>query len=919
MSEKMQLYQRLMDSAVGQTIMFPFEEDQVLSLSKWIQPKTIRVEWVTKAIGHPFVSVLASYLPKVPFECNAQTNVGPDRKKLPPKYHPENIKLLIEHINLICYDRSKSEPMQYSNLVGQITQRVWDGMIQFFYAKNVNQYLAAPMLHLEELLQAFTLWSDFAFGLIYEAKLKSKGEENANSEFFLPYKFNHIVKDLEAIFLDHYKFGESKVAKKTKATIAVGVAKDIEAHIYSFLERKIPEFRIKTTKTMPYNISVCQTIKTIIDISLQLNHVSSKTVDALKVLTEYLTTTNDKHDSDLWKASFDCFNSMSIDDMLRLEGSRLCNFIFWEYSVLDSFYRITIDDFYDANKVNFLEEYQDTMFSLWKSDMTPDIYKWLKIKTVISQYKAQNKVDPCKPAFILKKKLEGIDQMITFCPSVLSEIGIQQLCLNYRPSVFFDVVMKEYGNAQSKLYGRGIFNSSATSVLPRLIIPFLRLKSLTNEQKSFMVRSCRDCLLDKNEPLERKMQAAVWLGEGDIANVDQINEIYLSLFTAPTGTDPVLSEPIVKKNLLVGLLYRVNEYEKALEIIFSTTILQDRDVNVYLIDGLIRFSDIIGDPFIRALRKLISTSEGLFKLGVAATKSLVRLIVRSRNSVDLLLLFWKQYRNYHITVSCYILSTMCELLNSEMINREPIWDALLMFVQDNKTLDVNNYPLFEVLCSQQLAPSLLDPIYIDFRGFNSCLSQFNISCSNIVVKEVADRYFNTILHPLSKKEFDNQSFITEKLLAMTISSFLGWFGMDDSINGRIIQSVLDFGEHASIPFSKDGEMSFLYEIVSGLYQFVSRCAQYYELLNQYRLPTRLEYLSITDIFQSFIETVFKSSKLESKSEALVYSNMCKAEWIFNLTGMKRRIFDQTDENEVLQKKQVHELIGRVYSQISSLK
>jgi hypothetical protein len=767
---------------------------------------------------------------------------------------------------------------------------------------------------------------EFALELNFEAKVKAQGEETVKSEFYVPSAYTINLRTFQGLTITGLS-RQCKTVRKTNSLIAIEIAKDMEKLVHSFLEKRIPDYRINVTKSVQYNANIGQTVGTLIKTSLALNCITIKTVDALKVLTEYLTSTNDTRGSKCWKSSIECFGQIAaaIKTWFGRESDRLEDY---DYEPCAggpdfSFEKLKIADYYDEQKVLFLEEYQKTMISLWKNECPPDVDFLFKLNHVIAKYKSPN-----RQAFLSRKTkitslIQSITDMISLCPSALSLEKVQFTCLQYNPGLFFDVAMREYENVDSKLYSRGIFNHSVTTVIPRVIPRYVgnNTSLWTTEQKDFMGKVCRNCLLDKNETLQRKLNASVWLGKGNIANAQQINQLYLDLFVAPTGKEPLLVEPTLKKNLLIGLLYCVDEFEAALEIILSESILQDRDVNTFLIDGLVRYSDIIGDKFTAELQKVMSTSPVISKLGVAAMKSLVRLVVRSRNSVDMLVSLWKKYKTYHITVACYILTALCEQLNDETIDQEPIWDALKLFVDEQDTVDINIYTLVQVLVLQAPKIEVVDSVYHQYQKIIEMHPLFvaddPISTSQFRKPQVCVRFFE-LLFRLYKKQFKETTVLSEKLQCLAISSFATWFGINNEINTTILETILTYCESVCIPLSDQDPRAFLMTSIPSFYNFISGCVGYYAHLQQYNLPTQTKYVNITDIFHPFIQKTFANSKLESVSDLEKYSDMCKIDWILSLYGMKRRVFEKVDENEVAKKTKIHELLGRVYSRVSQL-
>jgi hypothetical protein len=923
---KISFFQRVMDAALMQSKAFPQEQDFVLEVSKWIQPLTTRVEWHLKGIAHPFLSVASHYAVK--FDGSQIPGItSDDRPALTPNETVSHTKLVLEHLKSLCEDRFRSEPLKYVSFINGFTDSIlgWSFYTEYAYKHN-QKYRIGQLPFLEERLEVREIWTRFAFELQFDAAVKSRGMTYAFSNFSLPW---YVARPRRAGAMQIPGMKKGKIERKAFKVALKNMFIDVENLIYSFVKEVVPTYPLSMLNGGEYNHCVRDSIEGLLVRSLRHNAITEKSVETLQVLTNYLTTSTDKRDSDLWKHSLDTFQNLSIKSFLLNEADRLVDYsgkLGFERIRDIPFPHIVVEDYYDKHKVAFLVLYSDTCFKLWSNEMKPQVEDWIFFQIALAQYMAPNQERATSRNLVVNAKLSCAEKLLALCPSAAALKWIQDFSLSYRPSLILDVMQREYNNHSSKLYSKGIFNSDTPTISPRLIFKLGgNLTKWTPEQRNFMMKVCRDCLLDKNESIQRKVIASEWLGKGKISSATVIHDLFIQLLTASQrADDPVPFEPIIKKNLLTGLVHQVDEFTTVLRIILTKEILEDRDVNVFLIDALSGFGKLIGDQFTSALRNALFSAEGLLSnLGVAAMKALVRLIKGCPNSVDILIHLFKGYRTMNESVACYLFTTINEILNDENENHETVWGTLTQFVDEQTKVDNKTLALFAVLLNKYPPDHFVDVQYLDVFSPSSML-QYHIQTYNLMrspaprEKVACMEYFEKVIFRVYAKTFTEWTPLTEKLRCMALCAFPNWFGMDSSLNLRIIETVMSYCDTVLMPWNEKEDTGFLTVSVPELYRFILQSVAYYNNLKTNGLPFEERYLSITDVYASTIDGLFSKMKSEVLPEQEKYSHAYKLDLILGLNGMKKRIAKNLDENDVVKKRKVHQLIGNVYDKISSL-
>jgi hypothetical protein len=919
---KVNLFQKMMDNAVRQSRAFPDEEDFPLEVSKWMQPLTTRVEWHLKGISHPFLSIAHTYIPNFVGKQNHGI-LADDRVALRPTETLSHAKAILEHLKSLCEDRFRSEPLKYVNFVNDFVEKIleWSCHPEYFF-QFTQKYRIGRLPFLQERLEVRELWTRFGLELKFDAFVKSRGISYAISTFRLP----KVIMVPTKTYLDNEIQGikRKKLSNRIRDDVLKNIFLSVENLVYDVLRKIAPTYPLFEWSG-EYNEAVVESIKSLLIRALTNNAITQKIVGVLGVLTKYLTTSVDKRDSIVWKRSLNTFQDLPINDFLRAEGERLSNYS-GQLGTSIPFTRILIEDYKDPQKIAFLELYLKTSFALWSKEMKPVVADWIHINIALAQYKAPTRAKAVSRHLVVNTKLSCVEKLLALCPSAAVLRLVQECSLSHKPSLILDVMRQEYNKPSSKFYSKGIFNSDMSMNSTRLIFPMGGdLTKWNPDQKSFMMNVCRECLLDKDESIERKILASEWLGKGKISNTTVIHDLFLQLLAASKVADnPVPFEPIIKKNLLTGLVHQVDEFATVLKIILTKEILEDRDVNVFLIDALSGFGNLIGDQFTSALRDTLFAAEGLIsQLGVAAMKALVRLIKDCSNSVDILIHLFERYPSMNESVACYLLTTICEILNDENEDHQAVWDTIQKFVDNQTKVDNKILMLFAVLLHKYPPDHVVD---VEYRKvfFPSGLLQTHIGAYQLPGSpalrdtETSLNYFERIISRIYEKNFAESTPLTEKLRCMAASALPNWFGIDSQLNLRIVETVNSYCNNVLMPWSEKDDTGFLTVSVPLMYGFVVQVVAYYNNLKTKGLAFEDKYLSIPDVYSDTIDNLFSRMDLETLTEQEKYSNVYKLDLILGLSGMKKRIAQNLDENDVTKKRKVHLLIGNVYEKITRL-
>lgn len=876
--------------------------DGYLIAAKWIQPRVVRMQWLDEDREHPFIN--AAQIKSVYFPPLSDTPNGKFSSRLPFHQSLENTKLLIDHLKIVFKDIWKAEPTRFNsamnNWVSEIAPVVSNGLTSSLYHQRNQEYSFSFMPCIDECVQVYQLWFDFLLDLSFDIFCKYHGEEAAKADFAIPVCFPTKFPILKFSFESHPQF--SRISRK----ITTAVVQNIDSMITRFYETHMPNLRNALgPEKNEWNVAAAKAVSRQFRYATVTSLVSQSTMNGMLVLHEYFTTATDKHDSELWKISMSAFRNLDVTQILRAEGARLTDYASCE-SFRMGFTNVLIEDFSNPLLVQILEVHDAIQRFLWK--FTPvnasGIDNSFYFSLAIAQLKAKDKQEFLSRRLRVECLSNAVKDFLDICPSVLSLDIVRNFLEEYDNAKYFDIIQTENSlQVPSRLFTGGILTQNVTGVVPKIYIPDFKQKNRFSTKHMKMVEDwCIQVLSDSKEPLKRKLKCAKWLGKGlCVTTVDEISKLYARFFLPVVSKEkPTESDPLLKRNLLTALLYCIDDYPAVIDQVLSAPILSDRDVNVFLIDGMVRFSHVVGEKFTQEFEKrLLSPGANLRKLGVAAMKSIIRLVTRVSDPIDILTKLWSHYEQYHDVVACSMLNALRGVLNDPYANKDLIWGALVKLVnRQGVQVDIKYNMLVALLCEGKPKSSTNEPEWVPYRSIGK--QSIVVVATNkqetypieFKEKNVALRYFDTVLMPLVKAQYDPNNPLAERTRCIPLLALEDWIGLSKEANDLILSHMFKFINEVVIPIDPESNYQFLGEVFTDILKALARIILYHVELSRKMQPSRPDLDSISKVFKPIIASLLNSN---TDTIEMNFSNMYKLEAILSLNGLESHVFDDVDE------------------------
>ncbi|KAJ3269711.1 hypothetical protein HDV01_001101 [Terramyces sp. JEL0728] len=877
--------------------------DTVLPVCQWVESKIRRVEFTRLGLTHPvlqiFPRLMSLYLPKV----------APIDEKLFIESYESNVKL-IEVLNEVIEDRYNCEPTAYpainESFQGYV-QQITNGLLYFLLLKELkfNPYPYA-IDTVDERLKVYQLWFEYLFNMKFTAYSRRQSDSFAKQAFVFP-----MAASSDDGIIDFFAKSDVKLRKRLRTAMRA-VTRKYETVVLGLYEKVLaPEQMQMLNGKLPKDVEDHLSYGTI-DRFIQLKdfyirfHLPSKTLNNIfTVLKGFICDNDTVRNTQSYRRIQDLFLVKELLDFANSE--EFVGKVQKTKYGIEIFKQIELGQAEAQAIIQLLKIQISGIEYLWEIKYAGKHHQslWSDLKFVVNQY--ENRYAErlfLKSHGIRKTLIDNAIQLVTVCPSALYIKQVLSDLLLHRPELVLETVKKEFQRG-SQLFTKGVFTIGNPGD-PNFLIPnaaFLNRMSTKEQQQ--LAGLYKFIAMDPTEKIERKVLAVQRFAHLSSTSVGEIALLWEKL----NEDKEAPPHAFVKKSLAGALISKEAEFMKVLDLILSPKWIEDRDVNVFLINSLGQLAKVGGILFYRKLEEIVT--EKFNTLGVASMTAIIRVLSEYKEGENMLLQIWKKFKNLHSKVSSCLVETIIEMLN--LSNSEAIWSAIESMVESGGVTSL--FMAMNIPSSE-----FWDPLWNQFADVKSQfygVEGFIGEIKEIVFskKEIALRYFDNVILKLINSSEDSLDAIRAKSLALC--RLPHWYGIDETVNSSIFALSRDYVLNVKLEMDRSSSKYFVYHIANHVVSSMQRYMDFEAQLKKKGKDYVVGRSDHADVFNPMLQILFDNAGA-SESMNVIFTNMSKVNMLLKTKALNISRLQGLDKTVCQDRLSFYTAMDSAYQTLNSL-
>ncbi|KAJ3323282.1 hypothetical protein HDV06_002050 [Boothiomyces sp. JEL0866] len=877
-------------------------KDTVLPVCQWVESKIRRVEFTRLGLTHPvlmqFHRLMPTYLPKV----------SPIDDKVFIESYENNVKL-IEVLNEVIEDRYSCEPTAYpaiNEMFQGYVDQITNGLLYFMLLKELKAPFPYAIDSVEQKLKVYQLWFDYLFNMKFTAYSRKQSDSFAKQAFVFPMS-SSTADDV----INKFAKSDKKLTKRLRPIMRT-VTRKYEALVLGLYEKVLaPEQLEMLHGKVPKNVEDHLSYGTIDrftqlkDFYIRFKLPSTTLVNIFTVLKSFICDDDTVRNTKSYRRIQDLFLVNELLDFAKSEEF-IGKIQKTKYST-QIFKKVELNDEEAQIIIQLLKIQVAGIEHLWDIKFAGKYHQplWSELNLIVNQYEKRYAERLFLKSHGLRKALiENAVQLVKVCPSALYLKQVLSDLLLHRPDLVLETVKKEF-QPGSQLFTKGVFTIGNPGD-PNFLIPnaaFLNRMSTKEQQE--LAELYKFIAMDSAEKIERKVLAVQRYSHLSSTSVGEIAALWDKLNDNPE----LPPHAFVKKSLAGALISKEAEFLQVLDLILSPKWIEDRDVNVFLINSLGQLAKVGGILFYRKLEEIVT--EKFNTLGVASMTAIIRVLSEYKEGETMLLQIWNKFKNLHSKVSGCLVETIIEMLN--LSNSEAIWGAIESMVESGGVTSL--FLAMNIPSSEFLDPRWNQ--YGDVRNQFHGVQGFIGEIKEIVFskKEIAVRYFNTVILKLAQNSDDSLDILRAKSLAQC--RLPHWYGMDSSINAAIFDLSREHVLNVNLEMDRMSSRYFVYHVTSHVVTSLQRYMDYEVQLKK----KGHEYVEArsdhANVFNPMLQTLFDNAGA-AESMKVIFTNMSKVDMLLRTKSLNISRLRGLDKTLCQDRLSFYSAMQNVYQNLNNL-
>ncbi|KAJ3313331.1 hypothetical protein HDV04_002136 [Boothiomyces sp. JEL0838] len=877
-------------------------KDTLLPVCQWVESKIRRVEFTRLGVSHPvlqiFSRLMGAYLPKTsPF----------DEKHLLHSYE-SNVKL-IEVLNEIIEDRYNCEPTAYpaiNEMFQGYVEQITLGMLYFMLLKELKNPFPYTIDSVDEKLKVYQLWFEYLFNMKFTAYSRRQSESFAKQAFVFPMSSNR-----DYFIIQNFSMSDTKLTKRMQP-IMRKVSRQYEAKVLGLYQKVLaPEQMEMLQGKVPENIEDHLSYGTIDrfiqlkDFYIRFKLPSTTLTNIFTVLKSFICHDDTVRNTQSYKRIQDLFLVKELLEFAKSE--EFIGKIQKSKYGTEIFKKIELDQEEAKILIQLLKVQVAGIEHLWSIKFAGKFHQtlWSELNLIIDQYEKRYSEKLFLKSHGLRKALiENATQLVKVCPSALYIKQVLADLLLHRPELVLETVKKEF-QPGSQLFTKGVFTIGNPGD-PNFLIPnaaFLNRMSTKEQQE--LAELYKVIALDSTEKIERKVLAVQRFSHLSSVSVGEIAKLWEILNENPE----VPPHAFVKKSLAGALISKEAEFLNVLDLILSPKWIEDRDINVFLINSLGQLAKVGGILFYRKLEEIVT--EKFNTLGVASMTAIIRVLSEYKEGETMLLQIWNKFKNLHSKVSSCLVETIIEMLN--LSNSEAIWATIESMVESGGVTALflaMNIPSSEFLDPRWNQFGDVRNKFLGVEGFIGEIKEIVFA-----KKEIAIRYFNTVISRLAQSTDDSLDAIRARSLALC--RLPHWYGVEKSINSAIFELSREYILTVNLEMDKMASRYFVHYVTGHVVVSMQRYMDYEVQLKKKGMDFEESRSDHSNVFNPMLQTLFDNASA-SESMKVIYTNMNKVDMLLKTKALNISRLKGLDKNVCQERFAFYSAMHTVYQTLNGL-
>lgn len=858
---KQQVYELLYMMAFEQSCYSRHAYDHVPKVVKWVKLPTVRVQWTSKKLDHPLFnkfdwSYVASsqnfYLEK---SGDAGSNAA-----------------IIALLGGIIEDVRSADPAQELSFVTSLlnfplVRACMLDLLKLYALRYVHEKASLTFTRCDDCIEICHQWLNFVYKAHFDAYCRVNGEEKGLRDFELHFTaaFNTLENYIRngqdhVLFWLHQNSGKNEGGMKRRNALKHHIFTKFQDFYFSFISQNVTNLKISKSSAATSLFSIDVAVN-FLECSQSLGIVTREMIDVLGLFVDHLNELKDNG------------KRANLDRALHKFLSLTLNGVGQRYDIKEAFYseipQTLTADMTDLD-YEFLELYEDSLRSFAGDMKVFPVMKCFFLRRLIAQ---KNVPVRSTVAILDECCLLGLNM----CPSFVRCYDMLPILLTRLPCETCTVICTHFDDMESQMYKSGLF---ARDTNDHIMIPFIKrnVPLFSEEGRTTLLGVLTSMVKDSNFGIRYRKNAALILSRKGFLSAAEIWSLFRELTTVEdeaeskkTSTSATPASTV--DSTIVGALLQCitnmpDDIDYFLPLIFEESFMSNASFGVMALNQLLLLSDKIGSSFVRKLGKYLDPQLPIYKgLNIAAFKTIVRIshcvATTLPESIDYLLLFWRNRAKLHADIAMYILKAILETIASSSTIKETFFEAVEEFI--NSISDSNAFTVDAVCLIGRVRPqqSLLVSEWV-----HTCSRQSGWDTTggiDIAHADVSSQFLQRITIPLVKVQL-------EKSLGLTSLKF--WFGqMDSSNDGLIGNTLFELIDTANITCGF-GKVNDVESDVRDCVKLLATMDKFYHNLSMYSKKH-------TDRMKSVLVALMNDANSDALAYAVKYSNLQKAKHILS--------------------------------------